>query len=233
MALLSGLSLPGWEMVLFVVLVLAFLITGAVVTIVVMSRLRWPLRIRINSNISGLGYGLVGKDKARVVRFGDGGEELLFLRKRKKLRVGYGKRTGLREITFTIPEDGLWYQVGYGDFDKTLREIGLTPTSVNVRLAMASARKGLDERLKPKSWAEKYAIPLMIGAILILGIMLGASIIIMSKKIVEASRINAQTMNASYETQLKTQETIQGLNVLIGKINTGPTFQTSGLAPTT
>lgn len=224
-------SLPGWERFLFIELVIIFLIAGVVVASIIMRNYRWPLRIRINANISGLGYGLVGKDRARVVRFGDGGEELILLKKRRKLKVGYGKRTGLREITFNVADDGLWYQVAYGDFDKTLREMGMTPTSRNVRLGMTSARKGLDEAFKPKSWAEKYAIPVMIGAILLIGIILGGSIFIFSKKQVEVAQINAQVVNDSLATQQATQETLRQLNILIGQINSGPTFQGSGLVP--
>lgn len=231
MAFLSNLVLPGWEMVLFIVLALVFLITGVVVTVVILSKLRWPLRIVLISNEAGKGYGISGRDKARVVSFGDGGEELILLKKRNKLRVGYGKRIGPKQIGYVVAQDGLWYQIDFGDFDRVLREIGLVPTSVNVRLSMASARKGLDERLKPKSWAEKYGVPLLFGGILLMSIILGAAIIIFSKKQVEVAQINSAALNQTYATQQANQETLKNLNILIGKINSGPIFTGSGLVP--
>jgi len=229
--MLESLNLPGWEMVVFVVLVLAFLITGTIVTIYIMSRLRWPLKIVIISNEAGKGYGISGRDRARVVNFGDQGEELILLKKRKKLKVGYGKRIGPKQIGYVVAQDGLWYQTDFADFDKTLRELGLVPTSVNVRMSMSSARKGLNEMMKPKSWADKYAIPFMIGAILLMGIILSASIIIMSKKQVEVAQINAYAINDSLATQQATQQTLQQLNILIGKVNSNPIYQGSGLVP--
>lgn len=231
MAVLSGLNLPGWEMVMFVVLVLAFLITGTIVTIVIMSRLRWPLKIVLISNEAGKGYGISGRDRARVVSFGDGGEELILLKKRKKLRVGYGKRIGPKQIGFTIAQDGLWYQIDFGDFDKVLREMGLIPTSVNVRMAMASARKGLDERLQQKSWLEKYMYPLMFGMFILALLIMAGTTIYSSKKNIEIARINGATMNASGETQIATQKTLEQVNILIGKLNSNPQFQGSGLLP--
>lgn len=229
--MLESLNLPGWEMVMFVVLVLAFLIVGAIVTIVIMSRLRWPLKVVLISNEAGKGYGISGRDRARVVNFGDQGEELILLKKRKKLRVGYGKRMGPKQIGYVIAQDGLWYQVDFADFDKTLRELGLVPTSVNVRMSMSSARKGLNEMMKPKSWAEKYGLPALIGGILLMALILGGSIIYSSKKNVEMAHINSYSVNQSYEAQVATQKTLQQLNILIGKINSGPVYQGSGLVP--
>lgn len=226
---LSSLNLPGWEAVLFIILVLAFLITGAIVTIVILSRLRWPFHIVIITNEAGKGYGVSGRDKGRIIAFGDGGEELILLKRRRKKRVGYGKRTGHKQISFVIGEDGLWYQAGFGDFDKTLRELGLVPTSVNVRMAMASARKGLDDRLQPKSWLEKYLAPLMFG-MFILALLINAFVIIKaSNNQISVAQINAQSINASKEVQQSTKQTIDALTILVNKLNQAPAFSGSGL----
>jgi len=214
-----AMQLPGWEIVLFIILVLIFFIVGAIVTIVIMSRLRWPLNYVVLEDVAGKGFSITRKGKCRIIGFGDGGEEIILLKHLNKYRVGYGKRIGAKQIGWAVGSDGLWYQFTFGDLNKILREIGIAPVSVNVRLGMSSVRKGLDNRYQDKSWSEKY-LPLILGGMVIISLLIFAGMFYYStKKQIEIANINSGSINATRATQEATQKTLATLDQILSRIN--------------
>lgn len=59
--------------------------------------------------IVGQYYEPVYRDFAKTVKLGKGGFEILFLKKMKVYRIGYGGRVGKRDYYFFIGRDGYWY----------------------------------------------------------------------------------------------------------------------------
>lgn len=227
-------ALPGWQMILFIGLILVFLTTGAIVTFIIMSRLRWPFKYVVVEDVSGAGFGISRKGRARIVGFGDGGEELFLLKGVNKYRVGYGKRIGRRQVSWVVGEDGFWYQWSFGDFNKKLREMGMKPSSVNVRLSMAAVRKGLDSRYENKTWLEKYG-PMLYAGLFIFTLLIFAGIMwYVNKKNVEVAQINAEALKESAKTQEATQKTLATIDQILSKFNlqsSQATLGGSGLIP--
>lgn len=192
-------GLIGWEVVLFIGLTLVFLITGGIVSFIILSKLRWPLKVVVFENLSGKGYVVSRRDRARVIGFGDGGEEIFLLKRSKKYRVGYGKRIGNKEIAWAVGEDGYWYNITLGDVDKKLLELGVIPVDRDMRYATASVRKGIENRYNEKSWMDKYGTILYFGLFAITLIIFGIVMWLAFNKQIEISRINAEAMKTTKE----------------------------------
>lgn len=219
MALNLAAQLPGWEMVLFIALVIVFLIVGGIVTFVILSRMRWPLSYVVLEDVAGKGYSVSRKGKCRIIGFGDGGEEILLLKYINKYRIGYGKRIGTKQIAWAIGEDGLWYQSSFGDLNKTLREVGILPTSVNIRLAMSAVRKGLEKRLEPQDWMAKYGAIVGMGLLFLMLLVAGGMMWYSTQQQVKIAQTNAAAINSSFGTQQATQKTLSLIDNVLSKID--------------
>jgi len=170
MSILSELTntFPSWKIILFVFLFFMFIFIGGIIAFVILSRLRWPFTVNVLQDIDGSGkLKIVSKDKARLISFGDGGEEIFLLKKSKKYRVAYGKRIGNKAIAWAVADDGYWYNITFQDINKKLMEVGVMPIERDMRLATASIRKGIDHRYDDKNWMDKYGAVLYFGLFLI------------------------------------------------------------------
>lgn len=123
-------------------------------------------KIVIFENIAGQGYQPIGKDKARVVKVGDGGEELLYLKGRKVYRTAYGRKMGKNTYWFAVGQDGYWYNILLGDLDAKMGMLDIEPIDRDMRYMHVAIRKNIQERYNKQNFMEKY------GAILISGIFL-------------------------------------------------------------
>lgn len=221
---LESLALPGWELILFIVLVFAFLITGGVVSFIILSRLRWPLKWVLLEYVAGDKPQITRRGRCRMVTIGDMGEEVFLLKHLNKYKLGEGKRLGHKQIGWIIADDGLWYQFDFEDFNKKLRQIGMRPASKDVRLGMSAVRKNTKQWLENKSWLDKHQGIIYFGMFIIILFIFAGILWYSTNKQVEIARINAASQNASVETQVATQKTLAQLDNLLARIqqlNTG------------
>lgn len=218
MALDLAAQLPGWEIIIFFALIFIFLLAGGITTFIILSRMRWPLKfVVVDTRLPEPQITIRGK--CRVVGFGDGGEELFLLKRINKYRVGYGKRIHPKQVLWVIAEDGLWYQCSFSDLNKTLRELGVRPSSVNVRLGMSSVRKGLEKRLEPTDWLSKYGVFVGMGILFLMLLVGGAVIWYSSNQQVKVAQANAASLNFSIASQEQTQKTLSLLDNILARIN--------------
>jgi hypothetical protein len=105
----------------------------------------------------GVGYfHLTGKDKARIIKIGAGGEELLWLKKRKVYRTAYGKKMGKNEYWFVVGQDGYWYNSILGDFDAKMGMLDIEPIDRDMRLFHVAVRKNVEDRYRKIKFMDKY-----------------------------------------------------------------------------
>lgn len=202
------------EWAILVIILFHFFVAGSVIIFVMMSRMRWPLKIMIMQNVAGAGYRFIKEDRARSVAFGDGGEQIIFLRRWKKYRVGYGKRVGLNTLLFIIAEDGYWYNVDPEDFDKKLLKLGFRVVDRDMRFSNSSIRKGIDLSYGVKTFFEKYGVPITIGMlILAMCVQGGFSFFNASKqaKIAESNKGAAEQFKIAAETQASALQSIANI----------------------
>jgi hypothetical protein len=157
------LGLATWEFTLLLVLIFFFLASAITTAIIILVRLRWRFKVVILEGTASGNTQIVGRDRARLIAVSDGGEELFVLKKRKKYKGATGKRIGKNQVAWMIGDDGYWYNVDFGNFNKSLYEVGLNPLDRNVRLATASMRKLIEKNYGNKSWMEKYGNVLYFG----------------------------------------------------------------------
>lgn len=124
--------------------------------------------IVVFENIAGQGYQVVYKDKARLVKIGDGGEEILYLRKKKVYRTAYGKKMGTNIYWFAIGQDGYWYNILLGDLDAKMGMLDIEPVDRDMRYMHVAIRKNIQERYRKISFMEKYGSLVINGVFLLI-----------------------------------------------------------------
>lgn len=207
-------GMPSVEIIILFVIGFLFLLAGGVVMFIFINRWRWPYKVIIFENVSGAGYQPSGRDRARMVKFGDGGEEIFYLKKRKLFRAAYGKRIGTRYIAWAIGEDGFWYNIVFGNVDKRLMELGVNPVDRDQRLTHSAMRKGIENRYNQKTFFEKWGAAITIG-VLIVGILIqGAVIWFNLQQQAKITASNAQAMETVKEVMTITHQIMGNANIV-------------------
>jgi len=148
-------------------LIIVILILGGV-AIFFMHRFRvYSKKIVVFENISGQGYQPVYKDRARLIKLGDQGEELLYLLKKKVYRTAYGKKMGKNTYWFAVGQDGYWYNVVLGDIDAKMGMLDIEPIDRDMRYMHVAIRKNIQDNYKKIGLMEKYGTYIMSGIFLI------------------------------------------------------------------
>lgn len=152
----------------FIIAVIAFIFGY-----IIIQQLRFKKKIIILENVAGLGYVPSGRDRAMVVKVGDGGEEVLYLKKRKVYRTAYGKKIGKNTYAFAVGSDGYWYNVTFGDLDNKMKELGLKPVDRDMRYMHVAIRRNIKDRFDKQSILAKYGpVIAVVGSFVIMGVIL-------------------------------------------------------------
>jgi len=125
---------------------------------------KYKYKIIVFENISGQGFQPTLKDRARLVKIGDGGEELLYLRKKKVYRTAYGKKMGKNTFWFAVGQDGYWYNILLGDLDAKMGMLDIEPIDRDMRYMHVAIRKNIQERYRKIGIMEKYG-SMIFGAV--------------------------------------------------------------------
>ena len=160
--------------VLLLILLIFLIAVGGGIAIYFMRRLKiFNKKIVVFENISGKGYQPVYKDRARLVKLGDGGEELLYLRKKKLYRAAYGRKMGVNTYWFAIGQDGYWYNCVLGDVDAKMGMLDIEPIDRDMRYMHVAIRKNIQDRYRKPNVFEKYGTYIMSGIfIIVMGVMM-------------------------------------------------------------
>jgi hypothetical protein len=165
----TGVSVPSfisknlggtWTIILTIII---FAIVIAIGIYIYIQKKTFSKTIVLFENIAGQGYQKTYQDKARVVKIGDGGEELLFLKKKKVYRTAYGKKMGKNTYWFAVGQDGYWYNVLLGDLDAKMGMLDIEPVDRDMRYMHVAIRKNITERYKKITFMDKYGTWLMGG----------------------------------------------------------------------
>jgi len=179
----TGVSLPsivsdtfGTTLTWILIIAVLMCAAGVGIYIYVISK-NFNRKIIVFENIAGQGYQIVYKDAARVVKIGDGGEEILYLRKKKVYRTAYGKKMGKNTYWFAIGQDGYWYNILLGDLDAKMGMLDIEPVDRDMRYMHVAIRKNITERYRKIGFMEKYGT-FVIGGLFFIGIIVGGWMLI-------------------------------------------------------
>jgi len=126
--------------------------------------------------VVGINYVPTFTDMMKIVKIGTGGFEILYFKKLKCYRIGYGGRVGKRDYYFFIGKDGYWYNgmlsADINSIDKNGGLIPIVTTNPNMRGQYTSLEKQIDTlHSEKKTFMEKYGMwVLASGFILIIGV---------------------------------------------------------------
>jgi len=187
-----GIGSINWMLILIVFM---FVIVGGILIFILMDRKKYNKKIILFENIAGQGYQVTKRDRARLVKVGDGGEEILFLKKLKVYRTAYGKKMGKNQYWFAVGQDGYWYNIILGDLDAKMGMLDIEPIDRDMRYMHVAIRKNIQERYKKQNFMEKYGSILMNGLFLI--IMLVGLGVLISKMADTANVINTGITTAN------------------------------------
>jgi len=172
----SSLASINWIIILTVFVSFLFL---AIIIFLFLDYRKFNKKIVLFENIGGKGYQVVLKDRARLIKVGDGGEELLYLKKSKAYRTAYGKKMAKNTFWFAKGQDGYWYNIELGDLDAKMGMLDIEPIDRDMRYMHVAIRKNISDRYKKINFMEKYGTIMMNGVFLL--IMIGGIWIIVSK----------------------------------------------------
>ena len=177
----TGIELPSFSSGIFggtltiIFATVLILISAGIIFWLVLQWRTYKYKIICFENIGGQGYQPTIKDRARVIKIGNGGEEILWLRKGKVYRTAYGKKMGKNTFWFAIGQDGYWYNVLLGDLDAKMGMLDIEPVDRDMRYMHVAIRKNITERYKKIGMMEKYGPILTMGLfslIMIIGLWL-------------------------------------------------------------
>jgi len=202
----------GTGIVPVVMAIFLFFLVGAIIIFVIYSKKVYKYKIIIFENISGQGYQPTIRDRARTIEFGEGGEELLFLRKTKKYRTAYGRKMGKNTYWFVIGQDGYWYNSVLGDLDAKLGMLDIEPIDRDLRLMHVAIRKMIQDRYKKPKFMEKYGPIVIISGftlIMIIGIWF------LLDKMADINAASSAAIQVSKEVMEGNREVLTALNNIL------------------
>jgi len=209
----------GFGMTTILLIVAILVIIGIVVYLIIDQR-RFNRKIIVFENIAGQGFQPVYRDRARLVKLGDGGEELLFLKKKKTFRTAYGRKMGKNTFWFVIGQDGYWYNSILGDFDAKMGMLDIEPIDRDMRYMHVAVRKNIQDRYRKQGFMEKYGA-LIMNALFLLIVVVG--VILSIKQLNKGLEALTKAMELTQQVQ---EQNIRILSI-IDTMGTGG----SGLVP--
>jgi len=195
------------------ILIMCFV--GAVVIWAIWTWRTFNRKIIVFENISGQGFQPMFRDKARLIKLGDGGEEILWLKKKKEYKAAYGKKMGKNTYWFAIGQDGYWYNVVLGDVDAKMGMLDIEPIDRDMRYMNVAVRKNIQDRYKSKKMLT--ATSLVVGGIVLTVIVLFVGNWYMLDKISEV----ATTIKSAIESAQATQQATRDILVALENVCSG------------
>ena len=195
------------EWIIFIGLIAIFIICSSITVFFVMNRMKWPFLYEVWENVNGK-YIVTKRGRCRKISFGDGGEEIFFLKNMKKWRVAYGQRVGKNKVAWAVGDDGYWYNVTFGNLNKRLRELGVEPVDRDMRYAYASVRKGIEHRYNDKTFMEKYGTILSMFMVFLCICAMGVTVYITFDKINKGAAVNADVAKTQKEVMQLSKEVL-------------------------
>jgi hypothetical protein len=209
MAEVLGATLPSVNVTGFFASTWVYIVIVAIIGFMLIAGIAFLLyyktfnrRLVFFENISGLGYQPTMRKRARKLRVGTSGEELLAIVGGDTLS-SYGRKMGRNTYWFAKGSDGYWYNFVLGDLDTKMAMLDIEPIDTDVRMFhVAKERMNRDNYLR-KGFLEKYGSTLLMFLFLVV-LIFGMWFII--GKIGNATEALAKTQEANAEVIRTTQQ---------------------------
>ena len=225
---ITGFLSNTWIYVI-IVAIIGFIAIIAIGTILFLKT--YNKRIILFENISGQGYQPVLKTRARIVKLGIGGEELLKTFAGGHYVSAYGRKMGKNIYWYAKGQDGYWYNILLGDLDAKQAILDIEPIDRDVRMFHVAIDRLSHQTYNKESWIEKHSVHLLLFVFLVV-LILGMWFIVgkigdATLPLAQSADIALKIQEANYEAIGKLDSLIRALGYIPEKIETGG----SGLVP--
>jgi len=161
---ITGYLSDSWIYIFIIVVCGIILIAGISIILFLITFKR---KIVLFENVSGQGYQPILKTRARVIKLGAGGEEIL------KTMIGglfisaYGRKMGKNTYWYAKGQDGYLYNVLLGDLDTKQAMLDIEPVDRDVRMFHVALDRLSQQTYGKQNFFEKYGIHMMMFLFLI------------------------------------------------------------------
>lgn len=159
----AGFFANTWWYLLIIVLITFILVVAIVI---IFFFLTYNKRIEFYENVSGMGFRRISTKRARTLKLGLGGEEVLKVLGGLYLSA-YGRKIGNKTYMFVKGQDGYWYNCVHGDLDAKMNTLDIEPIDRDVRMYHLALERLAHQTYGKSSFLEKYGIHLMLFFFLI------------------------------------------------------------------
>ena len=221
---ITGFLSNSWIYILIIVVIGMIIVVGVALLLFFKTYNR---KIVLFENISGLGYQPALKTRARIVKLGVGGEEVLKTLAGGHFITAYGRKMGKNTFWFCKARDGYWYNVVLGDIDTKLNMLDIEPVDRDVRMFHVALDRLSHQTYGKQSFLQKYGIHMMLFVFLIV-LIFGMWFII--GKVGTATESLAATADTNKEVAQLLADILKGASNI--KTTGSPTVPT-GIIPAT
>jgi hypothetical protein len=158
----------GTGNIIWVLIIFIFACVIAIGIYVIYQFRVFKYRVVVFENISGQGFQPSIRDRARLISIGKGGEEVLYLKKKKVYRTAYGRKMGKNTFWFAVGQDGYWYNFLLGDLDAKRGILDIEVVDRDMRYMHVAIGRNLDATYKKQKFLEKYGTIMMSGFFLLI-----------------------------------------------------------------
>lgn len=218
---ISG-ALSGSWIYIVLIGIIGLIIVGVIAILLFMNT--YNRRVVFFENISGQGFQPIMKTRARIIKLGRSGEEILKTLKGGIFLSAYGRKMGKNTYWYAKGSDGYWYNILLGDLDAKFGILDIEPVDRDVRMFHLGIDKIAEkDYAQKKSFMEKYGVQMMVFIFLVIFLI---GFIVVAGKISEGLKAMSNP-----ETAKINQETVQLLNTILTKMDSIPRGGESGLVP--
>jgi len=169
-------------------------------------------KIVLFENISGKGYQPVFKSRARGVKLGSGGEEILKTLFGGHFISAYGRKMGKNTYWYCKGQDGYWYNCLLGDLDTKQAMLDIEPVDRDVRMFHVALDRLSHQTYGKNSFMEKYGGHVFLFLFLVV-LILGIWFIV--GKIGDATAPLAQSTELAVKIQEANERTLERLDSVV------------------
>jgi len=232
---ITGFLSSSW---IYIIIIVLFGILFLLALGIFLFFLTYKKKIVLFENISGQGYQPVLKTRARIVKLGVGGEELLKTLFGGNYVSAYGRKMGKNTYWYCKGQDGYWYNIVLGDLDTKRAMLDIDPIDRDVRMFHVALDRLSHLTYGKTSFLEKYGVHMLLFLFLIV-LLVGMWFIV--GKIGTAVEPLAQSTENAVKIQQANDATLSKLDNLIRALGylpeqLSPPIETqggSGIVPAT
>ena len=198
---ITGMLSSSW---IYVAIISFIIVIAFIILAIVLFFMTYNVKVEVYDNIGG-GKKMtrIIKTRARKVKVGPGGEELLHLLRPRVFRTAYGKKIDVNTYAFAVGPDGYWYNINMADLDTKLGILDVEPIDRDMRMMTVAVEKIINENYNPN---KNMIIGMSIFAVVMVLIMLVGTYLIVGKTgtIAKDFQIAVDKFASVAETQAET-----------------------------